>query len=111
MLIDTLLYDESILPGRRIQFDEILYFAGGTQLKSFSSVGKQPYGYADGLVVNQGSNVSVTVVAENAAGLQSVTYSDVITVDLSPPELCCLQVYPSHPQLYIVLYVNIKNKE
>ena len=65
---------------------------GGVQLQNFRSVGWQTHARADALLLQHGTEVHVTVVAENAAGLRTTIYSDPLTVDLTPPELCCLVV-------------------
>ena len=49
----------------------------------------------------------MTVVAENAAGLRTVIYSDPLTIDLTPPHLCCISV--SRPcDLSFLLYVSMQ---
>ena len=65
---------------------------GGVQLHNFRSVGLLSHARADALLLQHGTEVHVTVVAENAAGLRTAIYSDALTVDLTPPELCCLIV-------------------
>ncbi|XP_070570802.1 uncharacterized protein [Ptychodera flava] len=64
---------------------------GGTQLQAFTSVGSKSHGQNDDLHLSSGSSVHVTVVGKNAAGLRTVTYSDPILVDLTPPQLCCIK--------------------
>ena len=68
------------------------YVAGGVQLHNFRSLGRQTHARADALLLQHGTEVHVTVVAENAAGLTTAIYSDPRTVDLTPPQLCCLIV-------------------
>ncbi|KAK2183533.1 hypothetical protein NP493_308g03123 [Ridgeia piscesae] len=63
---------------------------GGVQLQNFRSVGRQTHACADGLLLQHGTEVHVTVVTENAAGLKTAIYSDPWKVDLTPPDLCCL---------------------
>ncbi|KAK2166991.1 hypothetical protein NP493_1290g01014 [Ridgeia piscesae] len=65
---------------------------GGVQLHNFRSVGMQTYARADALLMQQGAEVHVTVVTKNAAGLTTAIYSDPLTIDLTPPVLCCLAV-------------------
>ena len=66
--------------------------SGGVQLHNFRSVGLQTYARASAHFLQHGTEVHVTVVAENAAGLRAVIYSDPFKVDLTPPDLCCLVV-------------------
>ena len=66
--------------------------AGGVQLQNFRSVGGQSLAHTADLRLQHGTEVHVTVVAENAAEMTMVIYSDPLTIDLTPPELCCLTV-------------------
>ena len=68
------------------------YVAGGVQLQNFRSLGRQTHARADALLLQHGTELHVTVVAENAAGLKTVIYSDARTIDLTAPQLCCLVV-------------------
>ena len=61
-------------------------------MQHFRSVGLLSHARAEALLLQHGTEVHVTVVAENAAGLRAAIYSDPLTVDLTPPELCCLIV-------------------
>ncbi|KAK3612504.1 hypothetical protein CHS0354_024474, partial [Potamilus streckersoni] len=63
------------------------YVVGGTQLQDFHSVGLRTFAYNRTLKLTQNSKVHVTVVATNAAGLKTVSYSEPITVDFTPPVL------------------------
>ena len=65
---------------------------GGVQLHNFRSVGMQTHARADALLMQQGAEVHVTVVTKNAAGLTTAIYSDPLTIDLTPPVLCCITV-------------------
>ena len=72
--------------------DDLSFVAGGVQLQNFRSLGRQTHARADALLLQHGTEVHVSVVAENAAGLMTAIYSDPRTVDLTPPQLCCLVV-------------------
>ncbi|KAK2161993.1 hypothetical protein NP493_1549g00025 [Ridgeia piscesae] len=63
---------------------------GGVQLQNFRSVGRQTHARADALLVQHGTELHVTVVVGNAAGLTTAIYSDARTIDFTSPELCCL---------------------
>ena len=58
---------------------------GGTQLQSFISVGLSTFAQNSSLRLIHNSVVYVTVMAVNGAGLRTVSYSDPIHVDLTPP--------------------------
>ncbi|XP_066263995.1 uncharacterized protein [Branchiostoma lanceolatum] len=58
---------------------------GGTQLQAFRSVGTSDQAINSDLTLTQGSNVYVTVVAVNSAGLRSVVHSQPAMVDKTPP--------------------------
>ena len=58
---------------------------GGTQLQDFKTVGRQTFAYAYDLHIIHNSVVYVTVVAINRAGLRTVSYSDSIIIDKTPP--------------------------
>ncbi|XP_053398947.1 uncharacterized protein LOC128556937 [Mercenaria mercenaria] len=59
---------------------------GGTQLQPFVSVGRQTFASNNALRLEHGTVVFLTVVAVNAAGLRTVSYSDPILIDLTLPE-------------------------
>ena len=42
--------------------------------------------------MSHAATVHVTVVATNAAGLSRVFYSQPVTVDFTPPQICCIMV-------------------
>ncbi|KAK3612517.1 hypothetical protein CHS0354_024489 [Potamilus streckersoni] len=63
------------------------YVVGGSQLQDFRSVGLRTFAFNSSLKLKHNSKVHVTVVATNAAGLKSVSYSEPIIVDLTPPVL------------------------
>ena len=67
-------------------------FSGGVQLQTFRSTHTINHGETDKLLLTHGSDVFVTVVATNAAGLSQVFYSSPETMDLTPPQICCIQV-------------------
>ena len=64
-------------------------------MQNFRSVGRQTHARANALLLQHGTEVHVTVVAENAAGLRTAIYSDPLTVDLTRPVLCCIVVSPT----------------
>ncbi|XP_070571538.1 uncharacterized protein [Ptychodera flava] len=63
---------------------------GGTQIQTFKSVGRLNHAIADDLVLTHGLPIYVTVVAKNAADLQTAIYSEPWLIDLTPPDLCCV---------------------
>lgn len=69
---------------------------GGTQLQTFTSLGLQTFAYTNDVHLVHNTTVYVTVVAENAAGLRTVSHSDPVLIDLSPPEF--LYVYDGSEQ-------------
>ncbi|XP_078575732.1 uncharacterized protein LOC144861635 [Branchiostoma floridae x Branchiostoma japonicum] len=64
---------------------------GGTQLQGFKSVGRSTSARNEGLHLQHGSSVHVTVVATNAAELRTVVYSEPAVVDLTPPVISNIQ--------------------
>ncbi|XP_053401094.1 uncharacterized protein LOC123523194 isoform X2 [Mercenaria mercenaria] len=58
---------------------------GGTQLQTFESVGRRSFGRAESLHLEHNTEVFVTVVAVNEAQLRTVSYSNPIYIDLTPP--------------------------
>ncbi|XP_078682372.1 uncharacterized protein LOC144916849 [Branchiostoma floridae x Branchiostoma belcheri] len=58
---------------------------GGTQLQTFRSVGRNTHAQNSDIRLDHGAFIHVTVVAENAADLKTVVYSDPVLVDLTPP--------------------------
>ena len=58
---------------------------GGTQLQNFKNVGTRTYATNADLELVHGSKVTVTIVATNAAGLTSLSYSNPLTIDFTPP--------------------------
>ncbi|XP_071084119.1 uncharacterized protein [Haliotis cracherodii] len=59
---------------------------GGTQLQSYKSVGRQTQATVSDLRLTHNASVYITVMATNGAGLTSVTSSDPVTVDMTPPQ-------------------------
>ncbi|KAI8510721.1 hypothetical protein Bbelb_116370 [Branchiostoma belcheri] len=57
----------------------------GTQLQTFKSVGRNTHAQNSHIRLDHGAFIHVTVVAENAAELKTVVYSDPVLVDLTPP--------------------------
>ena len=60
---------------------------GGTQLQEFKNVGTRLFGMNSELHLPHMSSIYITVVATNGAGYKTVSYSNQIVVDLTPPEL------------------------
>ncbi|XP_038050540.1 uncharacterized protein LOC119723761 [Patiria miniata] len=58
---------------------------GGTQLQTYTSVGTQTDAMNTNLRMAHGSNVYVTVMSRNAADLISISTSDPVVIDLTPP--------------------------
>ena len=66
---------------------------GGTQVQDFTAVVTgDEHARADGLSLQQGASLYVTIVAENAAGLYTRIIAEPVTVDNTPPEVCCVSV-------------------
>nr|XP_034314147.1 uncharacterized protein LOC105348718 isoform X1 [Crassostrea gigas] len=63
------------------------YTRGGTQLQNFQSVGLSNFAYNAMVSLTHNSYIYVTAIAKNSAGLQGVSYSDKILVDLTPPNI------------------------
>ncbi|XP_053400999.1 uncharacterized protein LOC128557566 [Mercenaria mercenaria] len=59
---------------------------GGTQLQPFVSVGRQTFASNNTLRLDHDTVMFITVVAVNAAGLRTVSYSDPILIDLTRPD-------------------------
>ncbi|XP_060577218.1 uncharacterized protein LOC132734491 [Ruditapes philippinarum] len=59
---------------------------GGTQLQTFKSVGRRTFASNNTLRLEHDTVVYVTVIAINAAGLRTRSYSDPIMIDLTKPE-------------------------
>ncbi|KAI8510730.1 hypothetical protein Bbelb_116460, partial [Branchiostoma belcheri] len=58
---------------------------GGTQLQTFKSVGRNTHAQNSHIRLDHCAFIHVAVVAENAAELKTVVYSDPVLVDLTPP--------------------------
>ncbi|XP_055997828.1 uncharacterized protein LOC125647098 [Ostrea edulis] len=58
---------------------------GGTQLQNFQSVGLSNFAFNSKVTLTHNTYIYVTSVAKNSVGLQGVSYSDKILVDLTPP--------------------------
>ena len=63
------------------------YVPGGTQIQSFESVGLMNFGYNSNVTLIHDTNIYITAIATNAAGLKGVSFSDPILVDLTPPDI------------------------
>jgi hypothetical protein len=59
---------------------------GGTQLQTFVNVGRRTFASNNTLRLEHDTVVYITVIAINAAGLRTVSYSDPIMIDLTKPE-------------------------
>ena len=59
---------------------------GGTQLQEFKSVGVQLFGTSTDMYLSHNTTVYISVVAINGAGLRTISYSDPLLIDLTPPE-------------------------
>ncbi|XP_077995632.1 uncharacterized protein LOC144449084 [Glandiceps talaboti] len=64
---------------------------GGTQVQSFTVIGRSAHAFADDILLTHGIPIHVTVTARNAADLVSVFYSEEVVVDVSPPNVCCVK--------------------
>ncbi|XP_070557450.1 uncharacterized protein [Ptychodera flava] len=64
---------------------------GGTQVKSFTSVGRSSHTFIDDLSLVDGIPIHAIVVARNAAQLRSVFHSEPLIVDVTPPTICCVK--------------------
>ena len=69
-----------------------MHTIGGVQLQTFTFTGTEAHGRSGILHITHGSDVHVTVVATNRAGLSSVIHSVPQTVDFTPPVICCIKV-------------------
>ncbi|XP_062616047.1 uncharacterized protein LOC134277752 [Saccostrea cucullata] len=61
------------------------YTKGGTQLQGFKSVGISNFAYNTNVTLVHKTYIHVTAVAFNTAGLQGISYSKPVIVDLTPP--------------------------
>lgn len=63
------------------------YTKGGTQIQGFNSAGLNNFAYNANVTLVHNTFVHVTAVASNVAGLQGISYSEPILVDLTPPDI------------------------
>lgn len=56
-------------------------------MQNFQSVGLSNFAYNAMVSLTHNSYIYVTAIAKNSAGLQGVSYSDKILVDLTPPNI------------------------
>lgn len=63
------------------------YTKGGTQIQGFQSAGLNNFAYNANVTLIHNTLVHVTAVASNVAGLQGISYSEPIMVDLTPPDI------------------------
>ncbi|WAR04893.1 hypothetical protein MAR_020262 [Mya arenaria] len=59
---------------------------GGTQLQEYTSVGRNEFASSNTIQLQHNTVVFVSVMAVNGAGLRTVSYSEQIYIDLTPPE-------------------------
>jgi hypothetical protein len=59
---------------------------GGTQLQTFVNVGRRTFASNNTLIPEHVTVAYITVIAVNAAGLRTLSYSDPIMIDLTKPE-------------------------
>ena len=59
---------------------------GGIQLQDFKSVGTRLFDTNRDLYLPHNITIHISVVAVNGAGLRTISYSDPVRVDLTPPE-------------------------
>ncbi|XP_041351011.1 uncharacterized protein LOC121369994 [Gigantopelta aegis] len=84
---------------------------GGTQVQDFQSVGERTHGFTSGLTLTHNTEIYITVVATNAAGLSSVSTSGAIKVDMTPPVITDVndgEDFDADFQKSSRLYVNYK---
>ena len=70
----------------------VFYLTGGTQIQNYESVHTKDHARLDGLVLQQGARIYVTVIAYNAARLSTRLVSQPVPVDVTPPSLCCVTI-------------------
>ncbi|WAR04731.1 hypothetical protein MAR_020100, partial [Mya arenaria] len=58
---------------------------GGTQLQEYTSVGRNEFASSNTIQLQHNTVVFVSVMAVNGAGLRTVSYSEKIYIDLTPP--------------------------
>ena len=92
MLVTALIFNKELCNYELGALYDSFCVSGGTQLSEFKSTGRRSFGMNDQLILSHGAHVHVTVVAENEAGLRSVIYSTPVLIDITPPELCCIEV-------------------
>ena len=65
---------------------------GGTQVLDFEYVGMRHSVQSTNLKLQHGSQLYVTVLATNGAGLTTAAHASPVTIDMTPPEMCCLRL-------------------
>ncbi|XP_061193435.1 uncharacterized protein LOC133201664 [Saccostrea echinata] len=63
------------------------YTKGGIQLQSFESTGLNNFGINTNVTLIHNTVIHITAVASNMAGLDGLSYSAPVLVDLTPPEI------------------------
>ncbi|WAR05722.1 hypothetical protein MAR_021091 [Mya arenaria] len=59
---------------------------GGTQLQEYTSVGRNEFASSNTIQLQHNTVVFVSIMAVNGAGLRTVSHSEQIYIDLTPPE-------------------------
>ena len=72
-------------------FEENL-ISGGAQILDFKNLGYKHTAHASDLLLHHGAHLHITVIATNGAGLKTVWHSTPVTIDKTPPVLCCIVV-------------------
>lgn len=63
------------------------YTKGGTQIQGFQSVGLNNFAYNANVTLVHNTFVHITAIASNVVGLQGISYSEPVLVDLTPPDI------------------------
>lgn len=63
------------------------YTKGGTQIQGFQSVGLKNFAYNANVTLVHNTFVHITAIASNVVGLQGISYSEPVLVDLTPPDI------------------------
>lgn len=90
------------------------YTKGGTQIQGFKSAGLNNFAYNANVTLVHNTFVHVTAVASNVAGLQGISYSEPILVDLTPPDIVHVfdgDLSSKFILLKIILRINIRLKD
>ncbi|XP_065943774.1 uncharacterized protein [Magallana gigas] len=63
------------------------YTKGGTQIQGFRNVGLNNFAYNANVTLVHNTFVHITAIASNVVGLQGISYSEPVLVDLTPPDI------------------------